>query len=315
MPRIPDKPLQGVAFLYPTEDDALKNARLGGTGFIVSKKFERVSTKLGYPAYCPYMVSCRHVVWTGGSSVMRWNRRDGGTRILGSEPTDWTEHPDGDDLVALNLFNYVDMVRDHLSSVPTHDFITSERALALELGVGDEVVMIGRFLNHQGRGVIKPAVRFGSISMMPEPVWNKAINADQLSYAVEMRSRTGFSGAPVSVYRTPATILSERTVETFWGVLGVCWGYIVDPEDGENSWLNGVIPAWKVLELLETQAMTKRHDEIDKNLVSQAEVEGGAEPAVATIETDKTKKGANPDHKEDFTALLHAAAKTKKQGD
>ena len=59
--------------------------------------------------------------------------------------------------------------------------------------------MIGRFLNHQGtKDKIVPAVRFGNISVMLELIWNSTVSKDQLSFAVEMRSRTGFSGSPAA---------------------------------------------------------------------------------------------------------------------
>ena len=59
--------------------------------------------------------------------------------------------------------------------------------------------MIGRFLNHQGtKDKIVPAVRFGNISVMLEIIWNSTVNKDQLSFSVEMRSRTGFSGSPAA---------------------------------------------------------------------------------------------------------------------
>ncbi len=45
---------------------------------------------------------------------------------------------------------------------------------------------------------------------------------------------------------------------SFWALLGVNWGYIHD-EDGENSWLNGVVPAWKILEVLETAPLLAEH--------------------------------------------------------
>ena len=50
--------------------------------------------------------------------------------------------------------------------------------------------MIGRL-----KDKIVPAVRFGNISVMLELIWNSTVNKDQLSFAVEMRSRTGFSGS------------------------------------------------------------------------------------------------------------------------
>ena len=101
--------------------------------------------------------------------------------------------------------------------------------------------MIGRFLNHQGtKETITPAHRFGNISVMPEPIWNTCINADQLSFAVEMRSRTGFSGSVVAAYRGPNNSIFNVPAEinTFLWVIGVNWGHILERDTGENTWFS-----------------------------------------------------------------------------
>jgi hypothetical protein len=55
------------------------------------------------------------------------------------------------------------------------------------------------------------------------------------------------------MWRKPWTWLAEDLPDyklDFWGLLGVNWGYIYD-EKRENTWLNGVVPAWKISELLD----------------------------------------------------------------
>jgi len=70
-----------------------------------------------------------------------------------------------------------------------------------EVGPGDDVFMIGRFVDYQGIETTVPAARFGHISMMD-------VRIDQLtgyrgpSIVLDMHSRSGFSGSPVFVYRT-----------------------------------------------------------------------------------------------------------------
>jgi hypothetical protein len=120
--------------------------------------------------------------------------------------------------------------------------MTQQAENTFAVGVGDETFMIGRFLNHQGDAdVLLPAARFGTISMPARRIWNGQLRRDQLSFGVEMRSRTGFSGSPVFVYRTAATNPFEvkGASEKFWGLLGVNWGYILEKDTGENTWLWG----------------------------------------------------------------------------
>jgi hypothetical protein len=318
MPRIPDITLDGVQFLYRTEDDAKKHTRIGGTCFaignplIVDGKYCNV--------YVPYLVSNRHVVWNAGCSVVRVNRRDGGEpEVFDLEPDKWVVHPNGDDIAIAPTVGLTDQAVQRISFLSAEKFLTPASLKAVDLGVGEEVIMVGRHVNHQGKRESRPIARFGSISMMPEPIWNKALGRDQDSFAVEMRSRTGFSGSPVTVYRTPATTLAPVPVPDFYMLLGVNWGYIFD-EEGENSWLNGVVPAWKILETLWTPELMKvqKNQEDLWREAMKADAKGQAEPSVAGL-ADKSSlrvvADKNPRHLEDFKSLLNAAAKTKPQGD
>ncbi len=315
MPRVDDSLQRGIAFMYPTRQEAERRVRLGGSAFVVGVTIPGSEHVRG-GACVPYLISNRHVVFSGGASVASINRRDGGRpAIFEYEPTDWTVHPDGDDVAAICLFGDLDSAVHEISFIYDWALLDQKAIQHFEVGMGDEVFMIGRFLNHQGRTINRPAIRFGSLSMMPEPIWNAAINKDQLSYAVEMRSRTGFSGSPVALYRTPATILTDMPEgkQSLWGLLGVNWGYIYDAEDEnghrENTWLNGVVPAWKILETLEVPKLKDRQKELEDNFHKQFAKSGAAEPSFA----GPTPSPDNPtDHKERFNRLLGAAVKRPK---
>ncbi len=315
MPRISDEMLHGVAFLYPTQEQAAQNERVGGTGFLVSRFGPRASKAFGFRASIPFLISNRHVVWNSGCSVARFNRRDGGWTILNFGPENWVVHPDGDDVAAVCVFSMLDRMEDEITTASFEDLITEETVSKSDLGVGDDVYMMGRFINHQGRKTIRPAVRFGNISMMPEMIGNSAINQDQLSYAVEMRSRTGFSGSPVVVYRQKGMSLKELPEghDTGWGVLGINWGHILD-EDGENTWLNGVVPAWKIIEVLQTPEMEASFNKADE---AAARISKGAVavPSVAVEDAAPPTTDENPRHKEDFNSLLDAAVKGSQSDD
>jgi hypothetical protein len=327
MPRIPDFMLDGVAFLYPTVDDARRHAKQGGTCFIVGRPTKEILP--GHPisvggvpiaTYVPYAVSNRHVVWSGGCPVLRVNRRDGSTPdVIELDINDWHVNPNGSDVAVACLIGKISEAIHKVSFVPTTRFITREMAKEYELGVGDEVLMVGRFINHQGKTDNLAAARFGSISVMPAPIRNKAIGKDQLSYAVEMRSRTGFSGSLVAAYRTVATVLTEVKVDSFYGILGVNWGYILD-ENGENTWLNGVVPAWEIVETMDVPALAafqaeaaRRWDEIRDSGAGEAVpavVTAMDRPAIASG-SEPPATADNPSHREDFTSLLRAAATPK----
>jgi hypothetical protein len=311
MPRIADYMLDGIVFLYRTEQEARLRRKLGGTGFVVTRPINGSTEVAGQQLYAPYLISNRHVVFGGGASVVSINRRDGSAPdIFAFEPTDWTEHPGGEDLIAISLFEHVD-TRIHMTAhIPEQSLLTRDGFLQLMIGVGDEVFMIGRFVNHQGNGINRPAVRFGSISMGLENIWVDADKRWQESISVEMRSRTGFSGAPVAVYRTKNTVLSREipdNLHEFWAPLGVNWGYILD-EDGENTWLNGVVPSWKILELFEVPELKKKQQEIEAKMRRHFANQSGGVAQSFAGESAPQPADANPNHQEDFTRLLGAAA-------
>jgi hypothetical protein len=315
MPRISDYMLDGIVFLYRTEDEARRRVKLGGTGFVLTIPLKGSEELTGHLLYVPYLVTNRHVVFGGGASVVSINRRDGAAPdVFPFEPTDWIEHPKGDDLAAISLFPFADTSIHMTAHIPHASLLTRKGFTELMIGVGDEVFMIGRFINHQGKHNNRPAVRFGSISMGVEDIWVKKDNRFQESIAVEMRSRTGFSGSPVAVYRMKNNILSREIPEEyseFWALLGVNWGYILD-EDGENTWLNGVVPSWKVRELFEVPALKDKQREIEEDFRAKYTQSSGS---AAQSFADEAASDANPNHREDFNSLLGAAVRKRELKD
>ena len=253
MPRIADRNLDGVAFLFRTRDEAEARSQLGGSAFFIGRAIAGSENTPNGPTYVPYLISNRHVVWNTGAPFASLNRRDGNPPdVIEIDQTEWHVHPSGADLAAVCMLGRFDRATHKTTFLQDKYLLTKEFMHNADIGVGDEVFMMGRFLNHQGQVHNRPAARFGSLSMMLEPLWNDALKRDEEGFAVEMRSRTGFSGSPVTVYRTPATVLTDVPEEhrDFFRLLGVNWGYVLD-QGGENTWLNGVVPAWKIVELLE----------------------------------------------------------------
>jgi hypothetical protein len=314
--------VDGAVFLFRTRQEAEQRARIGGTGFLVTKEIRGSKEAFGQRLFVPYLVSCRHVVFGGAASVVSINRRDERPPdIFEFEPTDWTEHPAGDDVIAICMQGHMRPTEHRYATIESQWLLTPEYMQTVDVGIGDEVFMIGRFINHQGQKENRASARFGSISMMLENIWVKQDRRHQESFAVEMRSRTGFSGAPVAVYRTPATTLADVKHGDFWSILGVNWGYILD-EQGENTWLNGVVPAWKVIDLLEHTDLKKQHEKYEHEFHQKvADYEGemaklkgkpkgssGVEQAFAG-ESDLDANEKNPTHREDFMRLVGAAAR------
>jgi hypothetical protein len=316
VPRIPDMILDGIPFLFRSKDEAIKRAKVGGTGFVVCKSICGSADVAGQNLSVGYLISNRHVVFGGGASVVSMNRLEHAPDVFDFEPTDWVEHPSGDDVAGICIHGYYNSNTHKSSACPYEMLLTVEEANQLQIGIGDEVFMAGRFINHQGSETNKPAARFGSISMGVEKIWVDADRRHQESFAVEMRSRTGFSGSPVIVYRSPTTVLVNNMgpeIMNFAKLLGINWGYIHD-EDGENTWLNGVVPSWKIRELFEMTKLKDIHAKKEEEFHARFKkdrkdaTQAFAGPPVVPTNDD------NPAHKEDFTALLDEATQKQKRG-
>jgi hypothetical protein len=175
-----------------------------------------------------------------------------------------------------------------LAMVLPNMFLTHEAASVLDIGPGDDVYMVSRFMGHDGRQRNTPIVRAGIISMMPaEPIMNANTGLSQESILIETHSISGHSGSPVFVQRPPMTrVPGEPGLRMFhreW-FLGLDWGHIpyfenVVDEGGKphpdglrvrsNSAITAVVPAWKLLELLGVEELIKKREIEDERIARE----------------------------------------------
>ncbi len=164
MPRIPEQVLNCAFYLYPSEDDAKQGKNLGGTSFVVAIPSPSFPHQF---QYC-YAITNAHVA--SGSSVIRLNTLDGRTDIFPFDPADWTFHRGGFDIAAVPLS--VNYSRHKAANIDISAFATQAHVSSNEIGPGEDVFMIGRFMDHDGGQTNMPAMRFGNISVMPSPIFH-----------------------------------------------------------------------------------------------------------------------------------------------
>jgi hypothetical protein len=211
MPRIPDEYLECAIYLYPTVEGAGKGEQSGGSGLLVY-----VPSKTHSDAGYIYAVTCSHVATD--NPVIRLNTCKGDIGVLDYSGK-W-EHHANDDLAAVHM-GALDTDQFKFKLLELQRFINQEIIYRFDIGPGDEVFMVGRFITEHNQQRNAPSVRFGNISMIyAEPVFNIETGKDQEGIAVEMRSIPGYSGSPVFVY-TPFDEhhhpWSERRRITTWG--------------------------------------------------------------------------------------------------
>lgn len=262
VPRIDDQFLGTAIYLYRNRIDAENNARSGGSGFLVGH-IDMHSTIMHI-----YAVTNVHVI--DDCPVIRINKVSGGYDVLELPSTAWLKHPDGDDLAICPAV-----------LTPHHDFKfvasagCADEAMLLKfnIGVGDEVFMVGRFIDHQGEKRNIPIARFGHIAMLPSEEIGNALGKKRLHYLVEMRSVSGFSGSPVFVYDTPTPhSLTNVRPQMFSNLLlGIDCGHLPEHEKELSAGIAAVVPAWRLLELLEHPTMKRLREEREAELKKEAE--------------------------------------------
>jgi hypothetical protein len=141
-----------------------------------------------------------------------------------------------------------------------------------DIGLGDETFMVGRFVNHEGIQRNSPSLRWGHISMLPsEPVYHPSNpRNEQESFLVEVYSLPGYSGSPVFVrpFSSPKLKLGYSIEELSaqdcahaqsgpW-LLGVDWGYIGSHLQALHTGMAGVVPAWRLLDLLNSDHLVEQ---------------------------------------------------------
>jgi len=222
-----------------------------------------------------YGVTNYHVAKARGYSCIRVNTLNG-PDVFEFGPEDWIHDPGKDDIAVIPL---VTQQGGLIVTWIGQNYLLHEKAVEEEaIGPGDDIFMVGRFVDLDNKETNKPALRFGNISTFPIKVEQSATGYPGLSYCIDMHSRTGYSGSPVFVYRTLGSTLQWaagrqiNAASSLLCLLGIHWGQFPEKlkikreigrlseevsTEGESyeyivgmSGMTLVIPAWRITELL-----------------------------------------------------------------
>ena len=295
MPIIPYSLLNCAFYLYKDKADALAGEDAGGTGFFLSL---RTADGLGHH----YGVTNYHVAVKGGYSCVRINTVNG-VEAFEFGPEEWLFEPGKDDIAVVQL----DIRQQgHIATFIGDNLLLHPPAAAEErIGPGDDVFMVGRFVDLDAKQTNIPAVRFGNISTLPVPVVQPN-GYTGLCYCVDMHSRTGYSGSPVFIYRTPGNTLEWAMTggpvqlggKSVLALLGIHCGQFPEElaikrknkkiskesalsEKAYEEYIEGmsgmtcVIPAWRISDLLSREDLTEQRKKVE----AMREKNSGATPA------------------------------------
>lgn len=156
-----------------------------------------------------------------------------------------------------------------IQSIPENMFATDERIATFNIGVGDEITVVGLFTRFTGITKITPLVRTGNIAMMPKDKIPTAFGEIE-AYLAEGRSIGGLSGSPVFARNTVTMGGSDKQgiPIRFFGLgsfhlLGLTHGHwdlpvsFPDSQRAEavNMGVSIIVPAKKILETLYHQTL------------------------------------------------------------
>lgn len=291
MPQVPYQFLHCAFYLYQDKESALQGKNTGGTGFFIS-----VPTEDGLGHH--YGVTNWHVAVRQGFSCIRYATTSG-LEVLEFDPSDWFFEPGKDDIAVIPLD-----IRTHGSIatfIATNLLLFPQAAIDAKISPGDDVLMIGRFIDLDARQTNMPAARLGHISTLPVEI-EQPNGYKGECYVCDMHSRTGYSGSPVFVYRTIGSsmewILDKDAkpldiTKSLFALLGVHCGQFLEelpvlrkrrPLSSEattdqlyDEYIEGmsgmtcVIPAWRILDLLKRDDLKKLRE---KELKMRESIQG-----------------------------------------
>jgi hypothetical protein len=324
---VPDVVRRCVLFLGNKDEGGKFHPR--ATGFVV--RFDEGG--LGFT----YIVTAEHAIvrfqerkW---DVWVRSNLKGGGLLEEKWDAPKWWFHPKNEEAPT-------DVAISPISFQPSEEFATAlingERSIAgtadvlvkRNLGLGDEVFITGLFRSHAGRQRNVPILRVGNLSLMKgEPVMTKWCGPIE-AYLIEARSIGGLSGSPVFIHVPPFQVVNgtiKNAIGPQFYLLGLMHGHfdvkdltedfsVEDDSDdpkGIHSGIGVVVPVEKIIETIrdDEELAESRRDIIKRHRESR-----GATPDFAD-DKEPQAKDANPQHREDFTALVGEAARKQKRGE
>lgn len=340
MPRLHPDLHRLAVFLYGTDPSGAITSEPEGTGFLVSYPMvEREGTHA-------YLVSNYHVAITTGCARFAAFDENKRLRLFGIDREEWQFDPNGDDLSIIDITDYLNHAdAANCIAIPISSIVTDKFVEDAELGIGDDVFMIGLLAGH-AHG--EPVGRFGNIAAVPNPnaPVEQGHKKKRPSFLVDMRSRGGHSGSPVTVYRVGSGDLSYlffpekpralpipgENYNQIVGLLGIHsaqfneYGEVMkdargDPVyDGDTlkmpSGMTIVVPGQRILDALEWpyfQNRRKAREAQMKKTPRESHTQPEAAPSTTpsadlAISEPPTTEG-DEQHRERFMATLSSATK------
>ncbi len=271
---------KSVFFVCINNSKASMSLSVVSTGFILSSPIEDKQEIFINLITAKHVIDAARKYSADGIAYVRMNTVDGGYDYLNTSLDDWIFHPT-DPSADVALFSFVPPERFDYLALPENMAITEKHPKHEQINLGDDVLIIGLFVNHFGRQKNIPLIRTGNIAaMLEEPVDTVYGSTDM--YLIESRSIGGLSGSPVFVQHPVIRVEEGQVKYNLDGVkptyfLGLIHGHFdiklgMDsfvPDFANQSVNRGiamVVPAQKILETIHQPKIETIRAEFIKNL-------------------------------------------------
>jgi hypothetical protein len=272
--RIPDDVRNTVAFVAIRMAD--ESVRFVGTAFVIAR-----APLPGMSQTFAFTVTARHVIDGVRSKGLdrvhlRVNWTDGGSRWWETPIDSWHFHPT-DPSVDVAVFRGAPVPEADIRTIPVAGFVTHDVVRDNEIGIGDEVAIVGLFANRTGMSRNIPIARVGNIAALPEePIATKL--GPTPAYLIEARSIGGLSGSPVFAHLGTSRVIggSLRLAQSpVMPLLGLIHGHYDESSTDEvasssrsnvNMGVAVVTPAERILEIINQDAILSLEREAIQHL-------------------------------------------------
>lgn len=272
---IPPEIKKCIGFIgYETKKNGTKFC---GTGFFITAPYEKPHRRTYY------FITAKHNIEKISSKknvdeiLIRFNAVNGGYLNLKTSLKDWVFHNSTD--IAILKNEALDIRGMDKEFIPQEHFINKEFIRENYIGIGERVVIVGLFAKHGGEERNLPILRLGHIAMMPDdPIETENLSEIE-AYIIEAISIGGLSGSPVFTIKNEVP-KGNFKVERQLYLLGLLHGHWELPkeiigqiDDGSRDKINTglaiVIPADKILEVLEYEDLKKEREETRRQQIKE----------------------------------------------
>ena len=205
--------------------------------------------------------------------------RMGKPHLVPTDVSDW-HYNNVDDLAVCQLDDQ-DLLKHavrYFMSLPD-GVLTPQLMIEHNIGIGSDVMNVGRFFMYDGKQGNAPLARFASIAQVgvqvnypkDRPEDKEPPLPPQESFIIDGRSIMGLSGSPIYY-----VVLTPDETKTLF-LLGIVWGHSYVPEElyrtnglktgtqiHMNTGLLHALPAWKLLKLLNAEELKMKRKEIEQ---------------------------------------------------